>query len=71
MSLKQMQQVSKYLMRRAGRERSREVVEELLRLAENRSAAGYTPSLSCARGDLKSCKLSGQSALSADRDSSL
>ena len=57
MSLRELQQVSRDLMRRAGRERSWEVVEELLRLAENRSAAGYTPSLSCAEGDLKSCKL--------------
>ena len=71
MSLRIMQQVFKYLMRRAGEERCREVVEELLRLAGNRSAAGYTPSLSCAEGDLKSCKLSGQSALSPDRDRSL
>lgn len=46
MSLEQTQQVFENLMRRAGEERSREAVEELLRLAENRSAAGYTSSLS-------------------------
>ena len=46
MGLEQMQQVFKNLMRRAGRDWSREVAQELLRLAETRSAAGYTSSLS-------------------------
>ena len=39
------------LMRRAGKERSREVIEELARLAGNRPAAGYTSSLSSSEGE--------------------
>ena len=51
MKREERQQVLKTSMRRAGKEWSREVVEELVRLAENRPAAGYTPSLSSSGGE--------------------
>ena len=71
MSLRDLQQVFKDLLRRAGRERFQEGVEELLRLAENRSAAGYTSFLSCAEGDLKVLQALRAVSLSPGRDSSL